>query len=728
VKRLAPLVVLLAACGTKHVATTSDASVPALVGPIVRQRVIVDLPAHVDQCVLGHEGVLLDLGVPAARPLYGIKETAALEPTEHDGATWDRVSSHTLTFRFAGSSQDAPVSGGGETFVDVRLRALGARRLGATLNGKTVGTVPLSKNDIVTKSFHVPASLVTAGTNELVLHFGGAGRAPDAVAEVDWVRVGTQPDTAYVAPTFNNAVATETLAGVPRRAIALRAPAFVRCTAAIPKGATFDVSLGLLGKGAGDAEVRLLRDRMPPLVLGTAHVDDASGWTTLSLTVPDDARGVGAVEVRVDRGTPTARVLVADAKLHVAEAARVPRARPARGVVLVVLGQTPGTATTLPVLALLGQRSHVFDANRATSTWAAAAVASMLTGVLPSEHGAEGDGSRLADGVMTVADAVRQAGIATAMFTANPTTAAAFGLSRGFETFESFFPGSEGGAMRVLEQAASWIGTHKAERFFLVVHARGGHPPWDVPPDQIKGLPPDGYTGPIEPGVHAAEILSHARHVPPLVRFNDVDRKRAWGMHDWAVSAHDAAVGRLLAALDEAGHRDDVAVIVTGDVGIDTSAHVPFGDAEPLEESALTTPLVVPSVGETTGLVVHAPTSSIDIATTVLAELGLAPPLSFEGEDLVGAETEDGTRALVASTGERTLVSWMGLLLRSSVTQSELCVPAIDAACASDATPLAPLASEALRKLLHDASRKPAVHVAPTLDGKTAAALTLWGR
>jgi hypothetical protein len=691
-------------------------------------RVLVDLPARVDQCMLSHEGVLLDLGVPAARPLYGLKELGGVEATEHDGATWDRISTHTLTFRFAGPEGE---ESRGETYVDLHVRDLGARRLTAALNGKVVGTTRLDKGETAIKSIHANIPLLTSGTNELVLRFGGAGRAPDAVAEIDWIRVGTVADAAYAAPTYDGVVASETLAGVPRRAVALRAPAFVRCTGAFPKHATLDLSLGLLGKGSGDVDVRIVRDRFPPVVLGTTHVDDAGGWVTRSYELPDEAQGVGALEIRVDQATAATRVLVADAKLRAPPHLPPTRARPARSLVLVVYGQIPTTATTLPGLAALAQRGTSFTHQRATSTWPAAAVASMLTGLLPAEHGIDGDGARLVDGVKTVAEAASEAGIATAMFTANPTTTAGFGFQRGFQTFEASIPGTgpgEGTATGVIARAATWIGSHANERFFVVVHARGGHPPWDVPADQMRTLVPEGYSGPIEPGLHAAEILSRARHVPPLVRFNDADRQRAWALHDFAVSAHDTALARLVSALDEAGHKDDTAVLVTGDVGIDAAARVPFGDAEALDESSLSTPLVLHSAGQATSAVVSVPTSSIDVATTILAELGLSAPASFEGEDLGGAASDDGTRPIYSSTGEHLLVSWMGLSYRQTPTATSLCVPTFDPACASDASPYEPLTNEALRKLLSEAFHTRAAHQTPNLDGKTAVALTLWGR
>jgi len=740
-KRAAALLFVFAcACTTKKepaaasdagVATETDAGTAA-------GRALLELPSQLDACVLAHDGILLDLGAPAARPLYGI-EDASLEATEHDGATWARISSRTMTLRFAGPEDvDGSAAGGtsqapkvehAEAWVDLRARGLTAKRVTVLLNGKLVGTAPLATNEIAIRSLHASGAQLTSGTNELVLRFGGGGKAPDALAEIDWIRVGTRAAPEYAAPTYDASRTTETLGGVPRRALSLRASSFARCTTAVPKGATFDAQIGLLGKGSGDFELRVLRDRAAPISLAKVHVDDASGWKPLSIVLPEDAQGVVALELRADSAAPGARVLVADASLRAPEKTPPPRAKTARGVVLVVLGQTPASAATLPALGALASRSRVFDSHRATSTWAGASVASMLTGVLPIEHGADGDASRLASGIVTIGEAAREASISTAMFTANPTTSAAFGFSRGFQTFEPSFPGGGGGATRAIEEATTWIGAHKSERFLVVVHARGGHPPWEVPADQLKTLAPDDYSGPIEPGPHAAEILAHARHVPPTVRFNDADRKRAWALHDWAVSADDAALGRLIAALDEAGRKDDTSIIVTSDTGLATGAHVPFGDDEPLDESALESLLVFHSAGETTGAHVRVPTSSIDVATTVLGELGLSPPQSFEGEDLAFAESDDGARPIFASRSGRQLVSWMGLVAKTGEGTTELCVPALDAACASDASPLAPLASEALRKLLAGAAKKKhAPHTPPALDGATAAALTSWGR
>ena len=152
----------------------------------------------------------------------------------------------------------------------------------------------------------------------------------------------------------------------------------------------------------------------------------------------------------------------------------------------------------------------------------------------------------------------------TAMFTANPTTGAAFGFDRGWDTFVAHDP-LERRRRPPRSSTTPRRGSTRTRpaRFLVVVHARGGHPPWDATPEELKTMPPEGYLGMLEPR-RAAEALAKAhKHTG---RFKEDDRTRAWALYDHAVDAHDAALGRLLAALRAAGRDDDTAVIVTGDV------------------------------------------------------------------------------------------------------------------------------------------------------------------
>lgn len=293
-------------------------------------------------------------------------------------------------------------------------------------------------------------------------------------------------------------------------------------------------------------------------------------------------------------------------------------------------------------LTAVASSGTTFLANRASSSLANAVIASMLTGLPPRVLALDNPDARLPDGPTTVEEACRQGGVATAMFTANPTTGASFGFSRGWDDFEAIDPVASTPATQVFDDAATWIDAHKAAPFFVVVHARGGHPPWDATADDLKTMVPDGYLGIVEPR-RAAEALAKVRKHP--ARFKEDDRARAWALYDRAIDAHDAAFGRLMAALRTAGRQDDTAIFVTSDVAANEGPPVPFAEPDTLDEPLLETPLVVrwPHADSLAGRRVEAPTSPVDLGRTILGALGLPPPSAFQGVDL--ARRRGGRRA-----------------------------------------------------------------------------------
>ncbi len=733
-------------CGSHSNATdgaVSTATTTSSVPPPKSEEVLLDPLAHPDTCSVGHEGILLDLGAADMRPQLGYGDTG-VETIEREGATWEKISARSITLRFIAPPDGAaavPGSDGGpkDLRIDARLRGLAAKSASVYLNGKAVGPLPFPKAETGIRSLKGDA-LFAPGVNELTLRFNGlAKQSTDAAVEIDWIRIGFGTDSAYAAPTFSEAVATNTLGGTPRRALALRAPGFLRCSGFFPTGATLRLALGVSGTGDADVELRARDERGVARTLGTHHLRGASDATWKDVEVPLGSGFLGALELAAVGTAPGTRVLFGEPK--VVRPAPPPESHgSARGVVLVVFGQLPprllalyGGSNALPELDGLAKNGIVFEKHRASSSWAGASLASMLTGLPPQLHGATDEGARLAASVTTVADAAKEAGVATGYFTANPTTAPAFGLDRGFQTSAASLPGTAGGAAAPFDGAAKWIAEHKQERFLVVVHARGGHPPWDVPLDDLKGIAPDGYTGAIEP-IHAAEMLAKARHLPPLLRFTDADRTRAWALYGKAIVGQDAALGRLLAAIRDAGRDADTTVIVTGDAGMDEGAHVPFGDDGPLNDGALTIPLVVRPAGGQTAVRSQALSSSVDVARTMLLELGLQPPLAFGGDDLRDLVSGREGRIIEADFGSRRWLRWESFVFRVSDGKEELCDLRSDATCAADMSGSFPFVVEAFRREVLTRARKEAkrphrdVREAPNVDATLLQALGTWGR
>jgi hypothetical protein len=703
---------------------------------------VFDVLAQFEACTVSHRGVLLDVGDPTMRArMSGTKlRPATVEIREHEGASWARFSDRALTFTFVSPTDPVPES---TLVVEARVRGGAGKALSVYLNGKALGTLPLSKGDIRVVSLRSAAGAALArGSNELLVKVLGGGRGThDELAEIDWIRVGmADGDAPYSAPTRNDAITTVTLGGVGRRGISLRAEGATRCNAFIPNGASLEGFVGVTG-GEGEAEVRVLVDRSPPRVVGTFKLggEGAMAWQPLKLPL-GDVGTLGSIELVAKASTKGARVVFGEPRIVAAPTAPGPRAPASRSLIVVVLGSlaprmvTPyGGPLATPALQALADAGTQFDAHRASSTFANGAFASMVTGQLPLVHGVTDAEAELEPGQLTIAEAARQAGIATALFTANPTTTGAFGFGRGWETFAARSPTDEATALSVFDDAEKWLETHARDRFLLVVHARGGHPPWDVTSEELKGLLPTNYAGGLDPK-HAGEMLARVRHGGGR-GLTDADRQRASALYNNAIVAHDNALGTFVAHVKALGLEPTTTWLVTGDVGVNAGAHTPFIDDDMLDEEALAIPLVLrrpqrASVGHLT-----VPTASIDIARTALESLGLTPPEGLRGQSLL-ALIERGQNGSVepqiAATSTRISARW-GTFILSTTRERELklCNVALEPACVTDVRATHPFAAEAMHALvfghLERHGARPVTGPRATPDAAANAALRLWG-
>lgn len=744
--------------GASATSLAANTKVPAKSSP-AHDSVVIDFLGSSENCSFGHRGVLIDLGDVTTRSRMGGSKlsTPEVDTREHEGASWVGVRTRSLELSFVSTAELKSDAG---VVVEMRARGGAAKSASVYLNGKPIGSVSFTKGETTIVSTRAPG-VVPRGTNELLLRFGGAGGggvgarshgALDQLVEIDWIRVGANDgEMPYAAPTRGDAITTVAMGGASKRAVSLRAPGFARCSAFIPNGSMLDGFIGLTGgeqgmgsaKPEADAEVRVLVDRSEPRVIGTFHLGGEgaaqgsagapNGWRPISLPL-GDVGTIAAIELVAKSSSKGVRVAFAEARVIApstpaspSDESAGPRAESplkARGVVLVVMGSMSrrllalhGGSIQMPELANLASGGGVvFDAHRATSSWASGALGSMLTGVSPRQHGASDGDAALTSAVGTIAEAARQAGVVTAMFTANPSTTAPYGFARGWETFVARLPG-EGAANSsatadppnpatvVFEDAGRWLDAHKDDRFFLVVHARGGHPPWDVTSEELKELPPANYQGSLEPR-HAGEALAKARKAGNGRLFADPDRERAFALHGRALTAHDAALGALVARMKTNGRANDTVWIVTGDVGVDAAAHVPFLEEESLEEGALGVPLVLRAPTKGPRERVPTATSGVDVAPTILEAFGLPPPSHLRGESLwnIAAQKKAGfagvERPLIAATTTRFSARWGAFaVVGSKEREVKVCNLSLDPDCVSDVRPSHPLAAEVLHSL-----------------------------
>jgi arylsulfatase A-like enzyme len=695
-------------------------------------------------CDISHGGLLLDLGTAATagRHAGSLDEPKSIVPSEHDGATFARVYDRSLRLRF--HLPDAmPV------FVAVRGIGRSASKLGVAIDDVPVGVLQLSKEELRIDATRATAQPLDAGLHEVEIRFRGQkGSDAQPYAELDWIRIGVNEelDRTYGAPTLGDVlVPAAQLGGVPHRGISLRAPAIVRCTLRVPTSARFRVAVGMRGNGSAVAVVRARQDGVPPEELARLDVrggPDAT-WKDIEVALDALAGHVVALELVAEENSGTGRLVFGDPAVSVSARAQV-TTPPARAAVMVVLDGIeredlppwePGETPHLPTLKRLARSSTIFLDHRSSSTLVQAATASLLSGLPPPSHALVDAGARLPESITTIGGIAHEASVRAAMFTAVPTTFKPFGFAARWDHFTQYPPNEGKPASAPFEEAAAWItdvkGSDDAERpVLVVVHARGGHPPWDVTPAEAAKLPPLDYSGDIGPR-RAAQALAkiEGRHS----RLSNADRERLRALYYAGLSRQDEALGKLVQSLEESGRWDSTLFVVTSEVA--SAQRTLFADGLELDEDLLALPLYVHFPGgASSGARIEQPTEAYDVTRTVLAALRLQPPHGMMGRDLaaVAASVDDGTdRLRVAWSDTAWSARWGDLVLLGRANERpRLCLLSIDPTCAYDRTDQYPFAYDAIfqRMAAFEQGRpKPPDREPVTLDSDAAAMLKVWG-
>lgn len=723
-------------------APTSSVEAPILPTGRIMTDLIEELPA----CDIAHRGILFDAGTSAMTGRFAWTGTApsGVENVEHDASTWIRVSSRTLKVFFV-HPEPSPV------FIAVRALGGASRAASVLLDDQPLGTLNFIRDQVRVASTPVTNLPVDAGLHTLTFRFSGKVRDDDAFVDIDWIRIGI-PDESTVtfgAPTLRDVVTTRAaLSGIPHRALAMRGPGTLRCTLRWPPGARLRTAIGLLGAGEADARIRVLRDGEKPAELWVQHVTggDKAIWTDVDVPLDAYAGQLSTIELAIDGTPPGSRVMFGDPSI-VLLAPPPPATAKARAVVVVVMGSVERAALPpwhgaptpqLPTLSDLALTATTFHRHRAPTTFSGSVVASLLTALPPRGHTVTDLGARMPSWHTTLGAIAHDASIRAAMFTGVPSTFKSFGFASGWEHFATYPPYGNDPSTAPLDGAAAWISEvlrqARDARLLVVVHSRGGHPPWDITPKELALLPPSKYTGIIEPRRGAQQLASVRKKKRKRDVLSAQDQERVAALEATALAYEDRALGNLVAALKSAGIWESTVFVVTGDVGSGASSL--YVEGSDLGESFLTLPLYVrfPD-GRYGGTHVNLPTETWDITQTAISALGISFSRQGLGRDLsaVASGLEDSTaEPQIATLDDRYSARWGELIMAGRYDGAPaLCDMSLDSTCAFNRRDTMPLAAQALfrRVMRRDQStrvdaqkREPA-----SIDPDTAAALRVWG-
>ena len=274
-----------------------------------------------------------------------------------------------------------------------------------------------------------------------------------------------------------------------------------------------------------------------------------------------------------------------------------------------------------------------FRRAQAQSSWTRPAMASIFTGLLPSQHGVlRVDAThRLGASFETLAERFRAAGFQTVSLVNNPQLGPEFGLGQGFGELVS----TGRYADDLVDEAIAWIDANGAAPYFLYLHVADphdpyrAHPAFDFLPD-YEGRAYDLVDDLIEGKLEFAQRAAGRFHLEELeVPYKDVtedELAKMIALYDGEIAFTDRELGRLFDHLEATGQAEDTLVVLTSDHGEEFGEHGGYFHGYTLHREVLEVPLYFTGPGVQPGLVRDEPVTHVDLLPTLLELFALDPP------------------------------------------------------------------------------------------------------
>lgn len=297
-----------------------------------------------------------------------------------------------------------------------------------------------------------------------------------------------------------------------------------------------------------------------------------------------------------------------------------------------------GHSRPTPHFDALQQRSAWFPNAYANAPWTLPSLASLFTSQICSRHKVVIWGNELGADHLTLPEVLQAAGYRTAAFQSNVLFGPDSGFGQGFDDYDVVLspaalarkpgePFPNAPASLVTKRAIAWLqqprGDESDTPFFLYLHYMEPHTPYRCPAGAAGGCAPRAAD--INERLHAEEW-----------EFDEDERETIVRLYDGEVARMDNALGRLLAALEEAPGRDNTWLVVTADHGEQLGERGVYLHGKSLDRREIHVPLLI-GAPDGRASVNGEPVSLIDIAPTLLDLAGVDAPPSFGGRSLAPA-------------------------------------------------------------------------------------------
>jgi arylsulfatase A-like enzyme len=299
---------------------------------------------------------------------------------------------------------------------------------------------------------------------------------------------------------------------------------------------------------------------------------------------------------------------------------------------------------TTPELQRWAERGAVFESARSQSSWTKISMASLMTSLWPRSLAIREPTDGIAEGAVTLAELLRDAGYRTYAVQTNGWLHQSFGFHQGFEHF--VFPSGAGARLphasiwphadRVVEEASRLIDAHPT------------------------GAPMFLY-------LHFMDVHEYA--APPEFRTFGTDNS---GNYQAGIRWVDDAIERVREKLGRAGRLERAVLVLASDHGEAFGENGRVGHARNVLSAVLRVPLVVRFPFPIEPVRVATQVRNIDVAPTLLDLANVPVPDGFEGRSLLplvtGAAPEREDREAFAALGEPL---YRDAVVQESVTDGE---------------------------------------------------------
>ncbi|MHC4944556.1 MAG: sulfatase [Planctomycetota bacterium] len=261
-------------------------------------------------------------------------------------------------------------------------------------------------------------------------------------------------------------------------------------------------------------------------------------------------------------------------------------------------GNPASLSPTVDALASQGLR---FETCFAHASLTVPSVASLLTGLYPSQAGAKNNRTPLSKSAESLASAMKRKGYRTAAFVSNFTLRPRMRFNQGFDHYDAEFTTPELNRPEILTRNAdttvdavlTWLdeATGNADSpFFLWIHLQDPHGPYTPPEDfipEIASYPSQRLD------VLEDDITPHG--IPSYQLLGEENESAVYrARYDGEILFFDHHLSRLIDTLDRLDLKDDTAVIFTADHGEAMGEHgFWFSHGQDLFNELIHVPLII---------------------------------------------------------------------------------------------------------------------------------------